>query len=39
LKRTEFIKELEAEGCFLKPHGKKHDIYANSKPSTTEREN
>jgi mRNA interferase HicA len=30
VKRTEFIKELETAGCFLKRHGKKHDIYANS---------
>jgi predicted RNA binding protein YcfA (HicA-like mRNA interferase family) len=29
VKRTEFIKELAAAGCFLKRHGKKHDIYVN----------
>ena len=31
MKRAEFIRELEAAGCFLKRHGKKHDIFANSK--------
>ena len=29
MKRTQFVKELEAAGCTLKRHGKKHDIYAN----------
>ncbi|MEW6347905.1 MAG: type II toxin-antitoxin system HicA family toxin [Thermodesulfobacteriota bacterium] len=29
MKRGEFIRELIAAGCYLKRHGKKHDIYAN----------
>ncbi len=29
MKRKDLIKELIAEGCYLKRHGKKHDIYAN----------
>ena len=30
MKRREFIKELVDAGCFLKRHGKKHDIYMNA---------
>ena len=29
MKRTIFIRELVNSGCYLKRHGKKHDIYAN----------
>ena len=29
MKRNYLIRELEAKGCYLKRHGKKHDIYAN----------
>jgi hypothetical protein len=29
LKRQAFIRELTAAGCYLKRHGKKHDVYAN----------
>lgn len=29
MRRGEFIRELVAAGCYLKRHGKKHDIYAN----------
>jgi hypothetical protein len=29
VKRGEFIRELVAGGCYLKRHGKKHDLYAN----------
>jgi len=29
VKRGEFIRELMASGCYLKRHGKKHDLYAN----------
>ena len=31
MKRQEFIRELEKAGCYLKRHGKKHDIYVNPK--------
>lgn len=31
MKRGQFIKELIACGCYLKRHGKKHDIYMNPK--------
>jgi len=31
VKRDELIRELIKEGCYLKRHGKKHDIYANHK--------
>ncbi|MCK4353608.1 type II toxin-antitoxin system HicA family toxin [candidate division WOR-3 bacterium] len=30
MKRVAFIKELVRAGCYLRRHGKKHDIYANS---------
>ena len=30
MKRNELIKELIKAGCFLKPHGSRHDIYENS---------
>ena len=29
MKRVELIKLLQKEGCYLKRHGKKHDIYLN----------
>ncbi|HEX9732846.1 MAG TPA: type II toxin-antitoxin system HicA family toxin [Thermoanaerobaculia bacterium] len=29
MKRQAFIRELTAAGCYLKRHGKKHDVYAN----------
>lgn len=29
MKRTQFIRELVDAGCYLKRHGKKHDIYIN----------
>jgi len=29
VKRGELIRALVAAGCYLKRHGKKHDIYAN----------
>ena len=29
MKRGNFIRELIDAGCYLKRHGKKHDIYAN----------
>jgi len=31
MKRRNFIKELVKAGCYLKRHGKKHDIYVNPK--------
>ena len=31
MKRKVLIKELVKSGCYLKRHGSKHDIYANSK--------
>jgi mRNA interferase HicA len=31
VKRTGFIRELVRSGCYLKRHGSKHDIYANSR--------
>jgi hypothetical protein len=31
LKRHELIRELVKAGCYLKRHGKRHDIYANPK--------
>jgi hypothetical protein len=29
LNRQRFIRELVDKGCYLKRHGKKHDIFAN----------
>jgi predicted RNA binding protein YcfA (HicA-like mRNA interferase family) len=29
MKRGQFVRELVAEGCYLKRHGSRHDIYAN----------
>jgi len=29
MKRENFIRELVDVGCYLKRHGKRHDIYAN----------
>lgn len=31
MKRGQFVRELVAEGCYLKRHGSKHDIYVNSR--------
>ncbi|MFQ5887857.1 MAG: type II toxin-antitoxin system HicA family toxin [Candidatus Hydrothermarchaeales archaeon] len=31
MKRRNLIKELVAAGCYLKRHGKRHDIYTNPK--------
>jgi len=31
VKRRRFIKELVDAGCYLKRHGKRHDIYMNPK--------
>ncbi|MBI4536247.1 MAG: type II toxin-antitoxin system HicA family toxin [Ignavibacteriae bacterium] len=31
MKTAEFLKELRAEGCYFKRHGKKHDIWVNPK--------
>ncbi len=31
MKRGGFIRELRNAGCYLKRHGKKHDIYTNPK--------
>ncbi|MEO0115210.1 MAG: type II toxin-antitoxin system HicA family toxin [candidate division WOR-3 bacterium] len=29
MKRNEFIRELVDKGCYLKRHGRNHDIYLN----------
>jgi len=29
MKRHKFIKELVANGCYLKRHGSRHDLYTN----------
>jgi mRNA interferase HicA len=29
VKRRDLIRELAEEGCYLRRHGKKHDIYIN----------
>ena len=29
MKRGNFVRELVRAGCYLKRHGKRHDIYAN----------
>jgi mRNA interferase HicA len=31
LKRDAFLKELDKSGCILRRHGKKHDLYINSR--------
>ena len=31
MKRNTLIRKLVDEGCYLKRHGKKHDIYVNPK--------
>ncbi len=31
MKRRKFVRELENAGCYLKRHGKRHDIYLNPK--------
>jgi len=31
VKRRDLVRELVAEGCYLKRHGRKHDIYINPK--------
>jgi len=33
VKRRDLIRELVGEGCYLRRHGKKHDIYINPKNS------
>ncbi|PIU68954.1 MAG: addiction module toxin, HicA family [Armatimonadetes bacterium CG07_land_8_20_14_0_80_40_9] len=33
MKRSKLIRELVNEGCYLKRHGKKHDLYVNPKNS------
>lgn len=33
MKRRNFIRELVKEGCYLKRHGTKHDIYYNTRNS------
>ena len=34
MKRGHFIQELIKAGCYLKRHGKKHDIYVNPQNGT-----
>ena len=29
MKRQDLIREIEQQGCILKRHGKRHDIYTN----------
>lgn len=29
MKRREFLRELVTAGCYLKRHGKRHDLYVN----------
>ncbi|WP_342083474.1 type II toxin-antitoxin system HicA family toxin [Dyadobacter sp. OTU695] len=29
VKRSEFLKHLEKQGCYLHRHGGKHDLYSN----------
>ena len=29
MKRREFLRQLVAAGCYLKRHGKRHDLYVN----------
>ena len=29
MKRREFVRQLIAAGCYLKRHGKRHDLYVN----------
>lgn len=31
MKRRDFIRELVNAGCYLKRHGREHDVYVNSK--------
>ena len=31
MKRNQFIKIIIKQGCYLKRHGNKHDLYLNSK--------
>ena len=31
MKRRDFVRELVEEGCYLKRHGRRHDIYINPK--------
>ena len=31
MKRRDLIRELVEEGCYLRRHGKRHDIYINPK--------
>jgi mRNA interferase HicA len=40
MKRSEFVRQLVADGCVLVRHGAKHDVYANptnSKKQTVPR--
>ena len=36
MKRRDLIKKIEARGCLLLRHGKKHDIYHNPETGVTE---
>jgi mRNA interferase HicA len=36
MKRSDFIRQLLADGCLLVRHGSKHDVYAN--PATGKRQ-
>jgi len=31
VKRSDLVRELVEEGCYLRRHGRKHDIYINPK--------
>lgn len=31
MKRRDLVRELVGEGCYLKRHGRRHDIYINPK--------
>ena len=31
MKRSDLVRELVEEGCYLRRHGRKHDIYINPK--------
>jgi mRNA interferase HicA len=35
VKRKEFVRGLEREGCIFLRHGKKHDVYLNPATGTT----
>lgn len=36
MKRSDFVRQLLADGCFLARHGSKHDVYAN--PATGKKQ-